>query len=91
MTITGEKIIREVANAGHWGVVRSSGIISVDQFRDMAKMVGMSVEGSGFRFRNEYFADGVTDLNPKAVTALSILYEINREDIENLNKQLSSH
>ncbi len=82
-----ERVIQEmVSQAGHWGVCRQ--LWGLETFNRMAEMIGMA-KGKSCQFRNGYFADGVKQLNPRAITALSIYFGISRETLENLNKELN--
>lgn len=87
MNYIAQQIISAVVEAKQWGVLRTNGLISAQQFEQMAALVGMSTKG-GYQFRNSYFADGTTDLNPKAITAISLMFGIERTELEQLNNNL---
>ena len=82
-----ERVITNmVRQAGHWGVCRQ--LWGLETFNRMADLVGMAT-GKNSQFRNGYFADGVKQLNPRAIIALSAYFGIEREKLESLNRELT--
>lgn len=86
MNTQAETIFSLVRAAGHWGVLRNEW--KQETFDRMAALVGMS-GGRCCKFRFELFADGIKHLDTRAITALSIYFNIDRAKLEELNNELA--
>ena len=79
-------IISSVREAGHWGVLRNR-IIDPEVHKRMAELVGMQTSGA-YQFRYGLFADDVKELNPKAISALCLMFGFDRSELEAVNREL---